>query len=62
MQQWGQPAQVIGVGDVVQIPAGVKHWHGATPDSAMTHVAIQEALDGSAVQWMEPVGDEQYAN
>jgi len=62
VQQWGQPAQVIGVGDVVQIPAGVKHWHGATPDSAMTHVAIQEALDGSAVQWMEPVGDEQYAN
>jgi len=52
--------QVIRKGDVVWIPPGVKHWHGATPTSAMTHIAIQEQLDGVAVTWLEQVTDEQY--
>jgi quercetin dioxygenase-like cupin family protein len=47
-------------GDVVLCPPGEKHWHGAAPDSTLTHLAIQEALDGSPVQWMERVTDEQY--
>jgi len=47
-------------GDVVWIPAGVKHWHGASPGSSVTHIAIQEAVDGRAVDWMEAVADEQY--
>jgi 4-carboxymuconolactone decarboxylase len=47
-------------GDVVRIPAGVKHWHCATPSTAMTHIAIQEQLNGKAVEWMEKVTDEQY--
>ncbi len=47
-------------GDVVWFPPGVKHWHGAGPTTAMTHIAIQEALDGKAVEWMEKVSDEQY--
>lgn len=42
------------------IPAGVKHWHGAAPNAAMTHIAIQESIDGKAVDWMEAVSDEQY--
>lgn len=50
----------IGPGDVVWIPAGVKHWHGAAPATAMTHIAIQEARDGTVVTWMEHVSDEQY--
>jgi len=45
---------------VVSCPPGEKHWHGATPDSAMTHIAIQEELEGKVVNWMEKVGDEQY--
>jgi quercetin dioxygenase-like cupin family protein len=45
---------------VIWIPAGVKHWHGATPNTAMTHIAIQEELNGIAVEWMEKVTDEQY--
>jgi len=45
---------------VVSCPPGEKHWHGATPDSAMTHLAIQEGLDGKVVNWMEKVGDDQY--
>ncbi len=60
VQQWGGPVQVMRKGDVVCIPAGVKHWHGATPTSSMTHIAIQEQVDGSAVHWMEKVTDEQY--
>jgi quercetin dioxygenase-like cupin family protein len=60
IQQWGGPVQVIRTGDVVWTPAGVKHWHGATPTSAMTHIAFQEQLDGSAVNWLEKVTDEQY--
>ena len=47
-------------GDVVWIPPGQKHWHGASPTTAMTHIAIQEQLDGKVVDWMEHVNDEQY--
>ena len=60
IQQWGGPIEEIRKGDVIWIPAGVKHWHGATPNTAMTHVAIQEQLNGKAVEWMEKVTDEQY--
>jgi quercetin dioxygenase-like cupin family protein len=60
IQQWGGPVQVIRKGDVVWIPSGVKHWHGATPTTAMTHIALQEQLDGIAVNWLEKVTDEQY--
>jgi len=60
VQQWGSPVQVIRKGDVVWIPAGVKHWHGATPTTTMTHIAFQEQLDGRAVDWLEKVTDEQY--
>lgn len=60
VQQWGAPVQEIRPGDVVWIPPGVKHWHGAAPTTAMTHTAIQEHLDGKVVEWMEKVSDEQY--
>ena len=60
MQAWGGPVEEIHPGDVVWIPPGEKHWHGATPTTAMTHIAIQEALDGKVVDWMEHVSDEQY--
>jgi quercetin dioxygenase-like cupin family protein len=60
IQQWGSPIEEIRKGDVVWIPPGVKHWHGATPDTSMTHIAIQEQLNGKAVEWMEKVTDEQY--
>lgn len=60
VQHWGGPIQEIRPGDVVTIPAGVKHWHGAAPDTAMTHIAIQEAQDGKSADWMEKVSDEQY--
>jgi quercetin dioxygenase-like cupin family protein len=60
VQQWGGPVQVMRKGDVVWIPPGVKHWHGATPTTSMTHIAFQEQLDGVAVHWMEKVTDEQY--
>ena len=60
VQQWGGPVQVIRKGDVVWIPAGVKHWHGATPTTTMTHIAFQEQLDGKVVDWLEKVTDEQY--
>ena len=59
-QVWGGPIQEIEVGDVVWFPPGEKHWHGASPTTAMSHVAIQEALDGSPVDWLEHVTDEQY--
>jgi quercetin dioxygenase-like cupin family protein len=49
-----------GRGEVVWFPPGEKHWHGATPDTAMTHIAIQKSLNGKAVAWMEKVSDEQY--
>ncbi len=60
VQQWGGQVHSIRPGDVVWIPPGVKHWHGATATTAMTHIAIQEQLDGRAVDWMEQVNDEQY--
>lgn len=60
VQQWGEPKQVIEAGDVVAIPPNVKHWHGATATTAMTHMAIQEQLDGKTVDWMEAVSAEQY--
>ena len=56
----GGPIEEIRPGDVVWFPPGVKHWHGASPTVAMTHIAIQEALDGEVVEWMEKVGDGQY--
>ena len=60
VQRWGGPVEEIRAGDVVHTPPGVKHWHGASPTTAMTHLAIQEALDGKVVEWMEKVTDEQY--
>jgi quercetin dioxygenase-like cupin family protein len=60
VQQWGGPVEEIRAGDVIWTPPGVKHWHGAAPRAAMTHIAIQENLDGKAVEWMEKVGDAQY--
>ena len=61
VQQWGTAPQALSDGDVVWIPPGVKHWHGGTARSGMTHLAIQELHDGTAVKWMEAVSDEQYA-
>jgi quercetin dioxygenase-like cupin family protein len=60
VQQWGDPVQEIRPGDVVWIPPGQKHWHGATTTTAMTHIATQEQIDGKAVDWLEQVSDEQY--
>ncbi|HEX6962355.1 MAG TPA: cupin domain-containing protein [Lacipirellula sp.] len=59
-QRLGGPVQEIRAGDVVWFPPGEKHWHGATATTAMTHIAIQEKLDGMAVEWLEPVSDEEY--
>src|SRR5689334_10114376 len=59
-QCWGGPKEEIRPGDVIWCPPGVKHWHGATPTTAMSHIAIQEALDGKVVEWMEQVSDEHY--
>ena len=59
-QQEGQPVQIIRPGDVVMCPPGVKHWHGAAPESAMTHLAITGNINGKTVDWMEKVTDEQY--
>ncbi|MBW4330884.1 cupin domain-containing protein [Stakelama sp. CBK3Z-3] len=56
----GEEKVEIRAGDVIWCPPGHKHWHGATSDSAMTHIAIQESLDGSPVTWMEKVSDEDY--
>ena len=60
-QRWGGQIEEIRPGDVVWIPPGEKHWHGAAPATAMTHIAIQEQLDGKAVDWLEQVSDEQYS-
>ena len=60
VQRWGGPVEEVRAGDVVRIPAGQKHWHGASPRASMTHLAISEHRDGSTVQWMEKVSDEQY--
>jgi quercetin dioxygenase-like cupin family protein len=56
----GEPIVEIRAGDVVWCPPGHKHWHGATPTTAMTHIAVTEALDGKAVDWLEAVVDEEY--
>lgn len=60
VQHWGGEIQEIRPGDIVWIPPGVKHWHGASPASGMTHIAISESLDGKTVDWMEHVSDQQY--
>jgi quercetin dioxygenase-like cupin family protein len=59
-QRWGGATEAIRPGDVVWFPPGEKHWHGASPITAMTHIAIQEQLDGKVVDWMEKVSDAQY--
>lgn len=59
-QLQGEPIEEIRPGDIVWFPPGVKHWHGATPTTAMTHIAIQESLEGKVVNWLEKVTDEQY--
>lgn len=59
-QRWGGPIEEIRPGDVVRIPPGEKHWHGATATTSMTHIAIVEELEGELVDWMEKVSDEQY--
>jgi len=61
VQVWGGEIREIRAGDVVWFPPGEKHWHGAGPDTAMTHLALQEAQDGKAVDWLEHVTDQQYA-
>jgi quercetin dioxygenase-like cupin family protein len=61
-QRSGGPIEEIRPGDVISFAAGEKHWHGAAPTTAMTHIAIQERLDGRTVDWMEHVTDEQYGS
>jgi quercetin dioxygenase-like cupin family protein len=60
LQEWGAEIQDIHQGDIVWIPEGIKHWHGATPENAMTHIAIAASLNGSSIEWLEKVTDEQY--
>ena len=60
VQSWGGPVREVKAGDVVFFAPGEKHWHGASPEVAMVHIAIQEAKDGKHVDWMEHVSDEQY--
>ena len=60
VQKWGGPIEEIRPGDVVWFEPSEKHWHGASPTGAMTHIAIQEALDEKVIDWMEKVSDEQY--
>jgi quercetin dioxygenase-like cupin family protein len=60
VQRWGGPVEEVRPGDVIWFPPGEKHWHGATPATAITHIAIQKALNGSTVDWMEKVSGEQY--
>jgi quercetin dioxygenase-like cupin family protein len=60
VQSWGGPIREIRPGDTVWIPPGEKHWHGAAPTTGMVHIAMQEALDGTHVEWLEKVSDEQY--
>jgi quercetin dioxygenase-like cupin family protein len=59
-QEWGKPIQRIHPGDVIWCPPGVKHWHGAAPNSKMTHLAVTGMADGKGVKWLEKVSDEQY--
>jgi quercetin dioxygenase-like cupin family protein len=60
VQRWDGPLEEIRPGDVISILPGEKHWHGAAPTTAMTHIAIQESLDGRTADWMERASDEQY--
>lgn len=60
VQTWGGKVEEIRPGDVVRIPAGAKHWHGAAPTTGMSHIALHEQLDGKVVEWMEKVTDSQY--
>ena len=60
VRRWGEPAEEVRQGDVVWIPPGQKHWHGAAPTSSMAHIGIAEQLDGRTTEWMEQVSDEQY--
>ena len=62
LQEWGKAAEVLNQGDIAWIPPGVKHWHGARAQTAMTHIAIAESENGSPVAWMVKVTDEQYPN
>jgi quercetin dioxygenase-like cupin family protein len=59
-QEWGKPVQEIRPGDVVWCPPGIKHWHGASPKTATTHLAVTGTADGKNVEWMEKVSDDQY--
>ncbi|HTN95521.1 MAG TPA: cupin domain-containing protein [Nordella sp.] len=61
-QREGGPIEEIRPGDVIWFPPGEKHWHGASPTTAMTHIAVQEAQDGKTVDWLEKVSDEQYSS
>ncbi|MCJ8519006.1 quercetin dioxygenase-like cupin family protein [Pseudorhizobium tarimense] len=61
IQKEGEPIQPINPGDSIWIAPGEKHWHGARPDTGMTHIAIHEALDGISAEWLEPVSDEEYS-
>ncbi len=60
VQKWGESIFEIHAGDVIWAPPGEKHWHGAAPTTAVTHIAVQEAQDGKTADWMEKVSDEQY--
>jgi quercetin dioxygenase-like cupin family protein len=62
VQEWGQPKQEIRPGDVIWTPPGVKHWHGATDSTTLTHIAIQDLVDGRNVDWLEHVSDAEYAS
>lgn len=61
VQEWGKEKQLIQQGDIVWIPENIKHWHGASKDTSMIHFAIAESLNNSAVNWLEPVSNEQYS-
>jgi quercetin dioxygenase-like cupin family protein len=60
VQRWGGKVEEIRPGDVIWTPPGVKHWHGAAPTTAVTHIAIQDSVGAKNVEWMEKVSDEQY--
>ena len=60
-QEWGKPARELHAGDVVRIPAGVKHWHGAARDNWFTHLAVEVPGEGAENEWCEPVSEEDYA-
>lgn len=59
-QEWGRPAQALKAGDVVQIPAGVKHWHGAAKDSEFVHISVEVPGESSSTEWLEPVDEKEY--